>query len=78
MPRQGWDDEQIKFLMRDLALMDSNNFVDNVGVGEREGRVYSRFVWEREGRESGREGREGHGEEKRDGRQCQRLVNQIL
>ena len=42
MPRQGWDDEQIKFLMRDLALMDSNNFVDNVGVGEREGRVYSR------------------------------------
>jgi len=32
------------FLVRDLALMDSNNFVDNVGVGEREGRVFSNIV----------------------------------
>jgi len=44
MPREGWDDEQIMFLVRDLALMDSNNFVDNVGVGEREGRVFSNIV----------------------------------
>lgn len=44
LPKEGWDDNQIQLLLRDLALMDSNNFVDNVGVGEREGRVYSRLV----------------------------------
>jgi O-phospho-L-seryl-tRNASec:L-selenocysteinyl-tRNA synthase len=44
MPREGWDDEQIMLLIRDLALMDSNNFVDNVGVGEREGRIFSNIV----------------------------------
>ena len=44
MPLEGWDDEQIRFLLRDLALMDSNNFVDNVGVGEREARVYCSIV----------------------------------
>ena len=27
--------------------MDSNNFPDNIGVGEREGRVYSGIVMER-------------------------------
>lgn len=31
-------------LMQDCALMDSNNFVDNVGVGEREARVASGLV----------------------------------
>ena len=30
MPKEGWDDNQIQLLLRDLALMDSNNFVDNV------------------------------------------------
>ena len=44
MPREGWDDEQIMLLIRDLALMDSNNFLDNVGVGEREGRIFSNIV----------------------------------
>lgn len=29
---------------RDLAMMDSNNFVDNVGMGEREGRIFSPLV----------------------------------
>ena len=42
MPREGWDDEQIMLLIRDLALMDSNNFVDNVGVGERDAE-YARY-----------------------------------
>lgn len=31
-------------LMQDCALMDSNNFLDNVGVGEREARVASGLV----------------------------------
>jgi O-phospho-L-seryl-tRNASec:L-selenocysteinyl-tRNA synthase len=47
LPREGWDGHQIQLLMRDLSLMDSNNFADNVGVGEREGRVYSSLVQER-------------------------------
>ncbi len=29
---------------QDAALMDSNNFIDNVGVGEREARVASELV----------------------------------
>jgi O-phospho-L-seryl-tRNASec:L-selenocysteinyl-tRNA synthase len=44
LPDQGWDDATIELLVRDLSLMDSNNFVDNVGLGEREGRVYSQIV----------------------------------
>ena len=44
MPTKGWDDAAIEFLLGDLAMMDSNNFLDNVGVGEREGRVYSDIV----------------------------------
>jgi O-phospho-L-seryl-tRNASec:L-selenocysteinyl-tRNA synthase len=44
LPSTGWDDASIEFLLTDLAMMDSNNFMDNVGVGEREGRVYSSLV----------------------------------
>lgn len=44
LPDTGWDDASIEFLLTDLAMMDSNNFMDNVGVGEREGRVYSALV----------------------------------
>lgn len=32
------------FCVQDIALGDSNNFVDNVGVGEREARVASELV----------------------------------
>ncbi|GMH40742.1 hypothetical protein BSKO_08646 [Bryopsis sp. KO-2023] len=39
IPAEGWDDVTIETFVQDLALMDSNNFLDNVGVGEREGRV---------------------------------------
>lgn len=39
LPTRGWDDAQIEYLLTELSLMDSNNFADNVGVGEREGRV---------------------------------------
>ena len=39
LPARGWDDAQIEYLLTELSLMDSNNFTENVGVGEREGRV---------------------------------------
>jgi|EP00945_MAST-04E_sp_MAST-4E-sp1_P007511 O-phospho-L-seryl-tRNASec:L-selenocysteinyl-tRNA synthase len=44
MPENGWDDASIEYLLSQLALMDSNNFTGNVGVGEREARVYSDLV----------------------------------
>ncbi|KXZ53262.1 hypothetical protein GPECTOR_7g1156 [Gonium pectorale] len=39
LPKQGWDEATIDMFIRDASAMDSNNFLDNVGVGEREGRV---------------------------------------
>ncbi|GLI64684.1 hypothetical protein VaNZ11_008038 [Volvox africanus] len=39
LPERGWDEATIELLIRDCSAMDSNNFLDNVGVGEREGRV---------------------------------------
>ena len=39
LPARGWDEAQLELLVRDAALMDSNNFLANVGVGEREARV---------------------------------------
>ena len=33
--------------MQDLSLMDSNNFLDNVGMGEREAKCGSQLVWKR-------------------------------
>jgi O-phospho-L-seryl-tRNASec:L-selenocysteinyl-tRNA synthase len=47
MPKNGWTDVSIEFLLRRLAVMDSNNFVDNVGVGEREARTFSSLVRQR-------------------------------
>lgn len=39
LPSIGWDEASIELLLREAAAMDSNNFLDNAGVGEREGRV---------------------------------------
>jgi len=39
LPAAGWDEASIEMLLREAAAMDSNNFMDNAGVGEREGRV---------------------------------------
>eukprot|EP00873_Tetraselmis_striata_P018425 jgi/Tetstr1/438689/TSEL_027239.t1 len=39
MPAEGWDEATVEMFLADVALMDSNNFKDNVGVGEREARV---------------------------------------
>ena len=47
LPKVGWDDAQIEMFLDELALMDSNNFVDNVGLGEREGRVAYHLVAKR-------------------------------
>jgi len=40
-PEEGWDDATIELLLADLAQMDSNNFPDNCGIGEREARFAS-------------------------------------
>ena len=44
LPKDGWDDHSIESFLSEAAMMDSNNFLDNVGVGEREARVYSPLV----------------------------------
>lgn len=47
LPEEGWDDESITMFIKDLALMDTNNFLHNAGVGEREGRIHSKLVRDR-------------------------------
>ena len=42
--KEPWDELTIQMFLSDLAAMDSNNFLGNIGVGEREGRVYSDIV----------------------------------
>eukprot|EP00939_MAST-03C_sp_MAST-3C-sp1_P001540 g1540.t1 len=44
IPEDGWDESTIECFLRDIARMDSNNFVGNTGVGEREGRVVCPMV----------------------------------
>lgn len=44
LPLDGWDDSTIEYMLQQLSMMDSNNFPGNVGLGEREGRVYSSLV----------------------------------
>ncbi|RMC14270.1 hypothetical protein DUI87_09361 [Hirundo rustica rustica] len=43
-PEDGWDESTIELFLHELAIMDSNNFLGNCGVGEREGRVVSGLV----------------------------------
>lgn len=47
IPEEGWDDQTIELFLGELAIMDSNNFPDNCGVGEREARIYSSLVSKR-------------------------------
>lgn len=47
IPKVGWDDEMIQLFIQEVSLMDSNNFVDNVGLGEREGRIACDLVRKR-------------------------------
>ena len=44
MPIDGWSEVEIERLLQKFSDMDSNNFPNNCGVGEREGRVYSSLV----------------------------------
>ena len=44
LPARGWDEALIETVIRELSAMDSNNFLNNAGAGEREGRVFSRLV----------------------------------
>uniref|UniRef100_A0A3P8Z5V6 O-phosphoseryl-tRNA(Sec) selenium transferase n=1 Tax=Esox lucius TaxID=8010 RepID=A0A3P8Z5V6_ESOLU len=43
-PEEGWSESTIELFLNELAVMDSNNFLGNCGVGEREGRVASSLV----------------------------------
>ncbi|XP_061565589.1 O-phosphoseryl-tRNA(Sec) selenium transferase [Cololabis saira] len=43
-PEEGWSESTIELFLSELAVMDSNNFLGNCGVGEREGRVVSALV----------------------------------
>ncbi|XP_070540300.1 O-phosphoseryl-tRNA(Sec) selenium transferase-like [Ptychodera flava] len=43
-PEEGWDDATIELLLHEFAMMDSNNFHGNCGVGEREARFASDLV----------------------------------
>uniref|UniRef100_A0A2K6GTI3 O-phosphoseryl-tRNA(Sec) selenium transferase n=2 Tax=Propithecus coquereli TaxID=379532 RepID=A0A2K6GTI3_PROCO len=43
-PEDGWDESTLELFLHELAIMDSNNFLGNCGVGEREGRVASSLV----------------------------------
>uniref|UniRef100_A0A8C5LSZ2 O-phosphoseryl-tRNA(Sec) selenium transferase n=1 Tax=Leptobrachium leishanense TaxID=445787 RepID=A0A8C5LSZ2_9ANUR len=43
-PQSAWDESTIELFLQELAIMDSNNFLSNCGVGEREGRVASSLV----------------------------------
>src|SRR5262249_48756919 len=44
LPAAGWDDAAIELLLWEISTMDSNNFLAQVGVGEREGRIASTLV----------------------------------
>ncbi|XP_077598407.1 O-phosphoseryl-tRNA(Sec) selenium transferase isoform X2 [Stigmatopora nigra] len=43
-PEEGWSESTLELFLNELAVMDSNNFLGNCGVGEREGRVASAIV----------------------------------
>ncbi|XP_048237415.1 O-phosphoseryl-tRNA(Sec) selenium transferase-like [Haliotis rufescens] len=47
LPEEGWSDQTIELLLQELAVMDSNNFMGNCGVGEREARIASGLVAQR-------------------------------
>ena len=47
IPDEGWSEPQVEYFMQSLAQMDTNNYTGNVGVGEREGRVWSPLVQKR-------------------------------
>jgi len=59
LPVDGWSDLSIEMTLLQLSAMDCNNFLSNVGVGEREGRIFSDLVARRNFRFSHGIGRSG-------------------
>lgn len=47
LPDEGWDDASIRLFLEEISSFDTNNFLGNVGVGEREGRVICDLVRQR-------------------------------
>ena len=47
LPEKGWDEVSLRLLLAELAGLDSNTFVGNAGVGEREGRVVCPIISQR-------------------------------
>eukprot|EP00908_Phaeocystis_cordata_P025735 Transcript_8215.p2 GENE.Transcript_8215~~Transcript_8215.p2 ORF type:complete len:477 (+),score=137.60 Transcript_8215:52-1431(+) len=47
LPASGWDEGTLRLLLQEIALMDSNTFVGNAGVGEREARIVCPLVAQR-------------------------------
>lgn len=47
IPQDPFDDLTVQLLMNRIALMDSNNYSGNCGVGEREARIFSSLVREK-------------------------------
>jgi len=47
LPESGWNIQSINKFLVEVASMDSNHFPNNIGLGEREARVYSSLVMTR-------------------------------
>jgi O-phospho-L-seryl-tRNASec:L-selenocysteinyl-tRNA synthase len=47
VPDEGLDELTIEYILSTLASMDSNNGINHIGIGEREGRVFSSIVKKR-------------------------------
>ncbi|EFC49610.1 predicted protein [Naegleria gruberi] len=47
LPKEGFSDQQIESLLSFFASMDTNNYENHIGIGEREGRVFSKLVEKR-------------------------------
>lgn len=47
LPEEGFTSFEIDFMLKQFSVMDSNNISKKIGVGEREGRVYSEIVSQR-------------------------------
>ena len=47
IPDEGLDELTIELILNTIASMDSNNGMSHIGIGEREGRVFSQIVKKR-------------------------------
>ncbi len=44
LPENGWTDGSIEAFLLELSAMDGNNFEGVLGMGEREGRIFSSLI----------------------------------